>query len=96
MASMISLTASLFCLISIAIFPSFSFAGDPYVFYDFRISYITASPLGIPQRVSFLSFVLLTLLFSFLFFCLGLMKCAVDFWFWRLFLLLIWVSFMSL
>ncbi|TYK00284.1 monocopper oxidase-like protein SKS1 [Cucumis melo var. makuwa] len=47
----ISLTTSLLGLIFIAIFPSFTFAGDPYVFYDFRISYITASPLGIAQQV---------------------------------------------
>ncbi|GMI95352.1 SKU5 similar 2 [Hibiscus trionum] len=26
-------------------------ADDPYVFYDFKLSYITASPLGVPQRV---------------------------------------------
>ena len=61
MASSMSLTVSLFCLISVAIFPSFSFAGDPYVFYDFRISYITASPLGIPQRVCFCLIVYCTL-----------------------------------
>ncbi|KAG7605699.1 putative L-ascorbate oxidase [Arabidopsis thaliana] len=29
----------------------FSFAGDPYVSYDFTLSYITASPLGVPQQV---------------------------------------------
>lgn len=65
MASSMSLTVSLFCLISVAIFPSFSFAGDPYVFYDFRVSYITASPLGIPQRVCFCLIVYCTPGFAF-------------------------------
>ncbi|GLT40288.1 hypothetical protein SLA2020_144340 [Shorea laevis] len=27
------------------------FAADPFVFYDFKVSYITASPLGVPQQV---------------------------------------------
>jgi hypothetical protein len=28
-----------------------SFAGDPYVFFDWTVSYLTASPLGIKQQV---------------------------------------------
>jgi len=31
---------------------SFCFAADPYSFYNFEVSYITASPLGVPQQVS--------------------------------------------
>ncbi|CAN0842063.1 Monocopper oxidase-like protein SKU5 [Linum grandiflorum] len=30
---------------------SFSSAGDPYAFFNFEVSYITASPLGEPQQV---------------------------------------------
>ncbi|PSS09602.1 Monocopper oxidase-like protein [Actinidia chinensis var. chinensis] len=33
------------CLFSVA------FAGDPYVFYDWTVSYLTASPLGVKQQV---------------------------------------------
>ncbi|KAK9057472.1 hypothetical protein SSX86_022307 [Deinandra increscens subsp. villosa] len=32
-------------------FFNFAFAGDPYVYYDWTISYITASPLGVQQQV---------------------------------------------
>ncbi|KAJ0239770.1 Monocopper oxidase-like protein SKS1 [Hirschfeldia incana] len=28
-----------------------SFAADPFVSYDFKVSYLTASPLGVPQQV---------------------------------------------
>lgn len=35
----------------ICLLVSFSFAADPYVFYNFEVSYITASPLGVPQQV---------------------------------------------
>ncbi|XP_050287642.1 monocopper oxidase-like protein SKS1 [Quercus robur] len=42
---------SLFLLLLIALFPSLCFADDPSVFYDLRLSYITASPLGVPQQV---------------------------------------------
>ncbi|KAJ4706214.1 Monocopper oxidase-like protein SKU5 [Melia azedarach] len=45
------LKLSLFILITVALFSSFCFAGDPYVFYDFGVSYIAASPLGVPQQV---------------------------------------------
>lgn len=30
---------------------NFAFAEDPYVYYDWTISYITASPLGVKQQV---------------------------------------------
>ncbi|KAM1253776.1 hypothetical protein FF1_041733 [Malus domestica] len=42
---------ALFSLTHIALLPPLCFAADPFVFYDFRVSYITASPLGVPQRV---------------------------------------------
>ncbi|GMI76619.1 SKU5 similar 2 [Hibiscus trionum] len=38
-------------LLHIALFSTLCFADDPYVFYDFKLSYITASPLGVPQQV---------------------------------------------
>ncbi|KAG8476601.1 hypothetical protein CXB51_033453 [Gossypium anomalum] len=38
-------------LIHIALLSSSCFATDPFVFYDFEVSYITASPLGVPQQV---------------------------------------------
>ena len=28
-----------------------AFGGDPYVFYDWDVSYSTASPLGVKQKV---------------------------------------------
>ncbi|XWS38524.1 hypothetical protein CRYUN_Cryun19dG0138600 [Craigia yunnanensis] len=37
--------------IHIALLLGFCFAEDPFVFYDFEVSYITASPLGVPQQV---------------------------------------------
>lgn len=42
---------TLFSLACIALLSTLCSAGDPYVFYDFRVSYITASPLGVPQQV---------------------------------------------
>ncbi|KAG7986607.1 hypothetical protein I3843_03G089900 [Carya illinoinensis] len=42
---------SLFSLVHIALLPSLCFSADPYVFYDLHVSYITASPLGVPQQV---------------------------------------------
>jgi len=30
-----------------------TFAGDPYVFYDWTVSYASASPLGVKQKVGF-------------------------------------------
>ncbi|XWS49781.1 hypothetical protein CRYUN_Cryun12cG0032300 [Craigia yunnanensis] len=38
-------------LIHIALLLGLCFAEDPFVFYDFEVSYITASPLGVPQQV---------------------------------------------
>ncbi|PON53825.1 Copper-resistance protein [Parasponia andersonii] len=38
-------------VIHICLFVSLCFAADPYVFHDFEVSYITASPLGVPQQV---------------------------------------------
>ncbi|XP_021285539.1 monocopper oxidase-like protein SKS1 [Herrania umbratica] len=45
------LRVSLFLLILIALLSSLCFAEDPYVVYDFKLSYITVSPLGVPQQV---------------------------------------------
>lgn len=41
-------------LINICLLLSLSSAVDPTVFYNFEVSYITASPLGVPQQVGFL------------------------------------------
>ncbi|KAF5457705.1 hypothetical protein F2P56_021787 [Juglans regia] len=41
----------LFSLVHIALLPILCFAADPYVFYDLHVSYLTASPLGVPQQV---------------------------------------------
>ncbi|KAJ8429856.1 hypothetical protein Cgig2_011854 [Carnegiea gigantea] len=35
----------------VSLLMSYSSAGDPSVYYDFEVSYITASPLGVPQQV---------------------------------------------
>ncbi|XP_021909642.1 monocopper oxidase-like protein SKS1 [Carica papaya] len=43
--------SAIFILIYIALFSSFCFAGDPTISYDFKVSYITASPLGVLQQV---------------------------------------------
>ncbi|KAJ8772128.1 hypothetical protein K2173_027305 [Erythroxylum novogranatense] len=40
-----------FVLVYIALFSRLCFAADPTVSYDFKVSYITASPLGVPQQV---------------------------------------------
>ncbi|KAK6250450.1 Multicopper oxidase [Theobroma cacao] len=48
---MAQLRVSLFLSIHIALLASLCFADDPYVFYDFKLSYITVSPLGVPQQV---------------------------------------------
>ncbi|ONI25060.1 hypothetical protein PRUPE_2G278000 [Prunus persica] len=42
---------TLFSLTHIALLSTLCSAADPIVSYDFRVSYITASPLGVPQRV---------------------------------------------
>lgn len=44
-------TTVAFLLIHIAILLSPSFSADPFAFFDFELSYITASPLGVPQQV---------------------------------------------
>ncbi|KAL3524166.1 hypothetical protein ACH5RR_017000 [Cinchona calisaya] len=44
-------TVALFLLIHNAILFSPSFSADPFVFFDLELSYITASPLGVPQQV---------------------------------------------
>lgn len=44
-------TTAAFLLIHIAILFSPSFAADPFAFFDFEVSYTTASPLGVPQQV---------------------------------------------
>lgn len=38
-------------VIHICLFVSLCFSADPYVFHNFEVSYITASPLGVPQQV---------------------------------------------
>lgn len=40
-------------LLPICLFATFSSAADPFAFFDFEVSYITASPLGVPQQVCF-------------------------------------------
>ena len=48
-------SASLFSsLILLSIF-NYAFAEDPFVFYDWKVSYITASPFGVKQQVLSLS-----------------------------------------
>lgn len=44
-----------FFLIHICLLLTLCFAEDPFVTYSFEISYITASPLGVPQQVCSLS-----------------------------------------
>lgn len=34
-----------------------SSAGDPFAYFDWDVSYITASPLGVPQKVTSLVFI---------------------------------------
>ncbi|KAL2901785.1 Monocopper oxidase-like protein SKU5 [Bienertia sinuspersici] len=46
----ISTSLVLFALL-ISLLVSLSLAGDAFVYYDFEVSYITASPLGVPQQV---------------------------------------------
>ncbi|KAH9678343.1 Monocopper oxidase-like protein SKS1 [Citrus sinensis] len=51
MASLRFLSLFLVLPIHIALFSSLCFAEDDTIFYDFKVSYITASPLGVPQQV---------------------------------------------
>ncbi|KAM6598455.1 hypothetical protein CsatA_018064 [Cannabis sativa] len=46
-----SVLSSVFGFVCIVLFSNICFAADPTISYEFRISYITASPLGVPQRV---------------------------------------------
>lgn len=39
--------------IHIALLASLCSAADLFVYFDFEVSYITASPLGVPQQVPF-------------------------------------------
>ncbi|KAK6947611.1 Multicopper oxidase, N-terminal [Dillenia turbinata] len=48
---MASCKLMLICLVHISLFLGFCFADDPYVTYNFEVSYINASPLGVPQQV---------------------------------------------
>ncbi|KAK8571199.1 hypothetical protein V6N13_025754 [Hibiscus sabdariffa] len=41
---------ALLLLLHIALLSTLCAADDPYVSYDFKLSYITVSPLGVPQR----------------------------------------------
>ncbi|XP_040993783.1 monocopper oxidase-like protein SKU5 [Juglans microcarpa x Juglans regia] len=43
--------ASSFFVVLLSCFPIAALAGDPFVFFDWTVSYITASPLGVKQRV---------------------------------------------
>lgn len=40
-------------LVCIFLFMGLCFAGDPFKFFNFEVSYIEASPLGVPQQVCF-------------------------------------------
>jgi len=51
---MSSSTAFFFFLVNVSLLLTLSSAADPFVSYDFEVSYITASPLGVPQQVLFL------------------------------------------
>lgn len=48
---MSSTTKPLLFSLLISLSLSSSLAADPFVYYDFEVSYITASPLGVPQQV---------------------------------------------
>lgn len=50
-------------LVNISLLLAFSSAEDPFVPYNFEVSYITASPLGVPQQVPFSFFTSILLLF---------------------------------
>ncbi|KAE8038081.1 hypothetical protein FH972_010625 [Carpinus fangiana] len=43
--------SSFFFVILLFCFSTAAFAGDPFAFFDWTVSYITASPLGVKQRV---------------------------------------------
>lgn len=58
--------------LSVCLLLGSSFADDPYVNFEFEVSYITASPLGVPQQVYFF-------LSSFSPFCYNGLVCNVVF-----------------
>ncbi|KAJ6761188.1 MONOCOPPER OXIDASE-LIKE PROTEIN SKS1 [Salix purpurea] len=51
MALFQSSSTSLFLLFNIALLSTLSLAADPTITFDFKLSYITVSPLGVPQKV---------------------------------------------
>lgn len=60
--------------IYVSLFLGFSSAEDPFVNFNFVVSYITASPLGVPQQVCFLDlYISLCLFLSFVSFVIVLM-----------------------
>ncbi|KAL9326685.1 hypothetical protein ACSQ67_007330 [Phaseolus vulgaris] len=48
---MSSSTTLFFFLVNVSLLLTLSSAADPFVSYDFEVSYMTASPLGVPQQV---------------------------------------------
>lgn len=46
--------------ICIALFFGLCFGADPFANFELELSYITASPLGVPQQVPFFSFFFLS------------------------------------
>ncbi|KAL6606411.1 hypothetical protein ACP70R_042064 [Stipagrostis hirtigluma subsp. patula] len=46
--------AAVAALLAVALLAGAAQAADPYAFFDWDVSYITASPLGVPQQVAFL------------------------------------------
>lgn len=63
--------ATVLFLINVSLLLTFTYAADPFAFYNFEVSYITASPLGVPQQVPF---------FLFFFFSRSVAFCF--FWMW--------------
>ncbi|XP_052171434.1 monocopper oxidase-like protein SKU5 [Diospyros lotus] len=49
-SSLLSISGCFFCSV-LSLFTAVAFAGDPYIFYDWTVSYIAASPLGVKQQV---------------------------------------------
>lgn len=82
-------------VIHICLFVSLSFALDPFVFYNFEVSYITASPLGVPQQVcsSDLSLLPCLLYFHFQSHLLSLLSTKLFMWGCSVFINEIWVAF---
>ncbi|GAB4857044.1 Monocopper oxidase-like protein sku5 [Ancistrocladus abbreviatus] len=48
---MASISSQLLLALHISVIVSLCSAADPFVYYNFDVSYITASPLGVPQQV---------------------------------------------